>query len=104
MALDINEIDEDEVEQVRKMAQLGENITDVEVSDEGEYSVFVDSTNVLSVSYDKTTQQLMVSFHSGYDYVYFDVPYQTYYAMIYSGSVGSFVWTTLHGRYDYVRM
>ena len=63
----------------------------------------VDSDNVSSVGYDKSTTTLEVEFNSGGLYQYHGVPETEYYNLINSDSVGSYLHRNIK-RYPFTRL
>jgi hypothetical protein len=64
----------------------------------------VQSSNLRAVRYDTTARQLDVWFLSGRIYRYFDVPAETYAALIAAPSHGQFFSRSIRGRYRYERL
>jgi len=65
---------------------------------------FVTSSNLRALRYDAAVRQLDVWFMSGRVYRYFDVPADTYAALIAAPSHGQFFSRTIRGRYRYERL
>lgn len=61
----------------------------------------VHSSAVEEVGYDPIKKTLEVAFRSGKVYRYLDVPETTYYAMLLSDSIGSFVNTRIKTSFDF---
>lgn len=59
------------------------------------------SSNIESFSFDPETDTLTVSFRSGDEYDYFNVPPSVYRAFQSAGSAGQFFIRSIKGRYAY---
>lgn len=64
--------------------------------------IFRRSSNLLSADYDSTTQELTVTFQSGDEYTYSNVPPETYRGLTLAGSAGQFFHRHIRDRFSYV--
>lgn len=69
-----------------------------------EYVRTSDSTNIESVAYDKDDQMLLVRFHSGTEYAYFNVPEDKYQSLLESESKGKFFNTEIKKDFEYKKL
>ncbi|WP_123599080.1 KTSC domain-containing protein [Pseudomonas frederiksbergensis] len=61
----------------------------------------VSSSNIASVGYEPGTSTLQVEFNDGSVYDYYDVPEDTYTALIGAGSVGSFFHSNIRNTFSF---
>lgn len=61
----------------------------------------VSSSNIASVGYEPDTSTLQVEFNNGTIYDYYDVPEETYTALIGAGSVGSFFHANIRNTFSF---
>jgi hypothetical protein len=61
----------------------------------------VSSSNIASVGYEPDTSTLQVEFNNGTIYDYYDVPEDTYTALIGAGSVGSFFHANIRNTFSF---
>lgn len=61
----------------------------------------VNSSNIASVGYEPDTSTLQVEFNNGTVYDYYDVPENTYTALIGAGSVGSYFHTNIRNTFSF---
>lgn len=64
----------------------------------------VSSSDIKAIGYDKTTTILVVAFHSGGTYQYFNVPEHLYLAFIDAGSKGQFLHQHIKYNYRYQKI
>lgn len=64
----------------------------------------VQSSTIRSIGYDPEEQTLHVSFKSGGDYVYHDVPPEKHEAFMLSGSKGIFLHQNIKGQHDHTKL
>jgi len=62
---------------------------------------FVSSTNLTSVGYEPSTETLEIKFRSGGIYQYFNVPPESYQALMNASSKGSYHAAHIKNRYPY---
>lgn len=63
-----------------------------------------ESSTIARFAYDGDGQRLLVEFHSGSTYEYFDVPTHVFEAMCAAGSKGQFLAQNVKGTYRYARL
>lgn len=64
----------------------------------------VSSSDIRAIGYDKATAVLVVAFHSGGIYQYFDVPDNVYTAFLSAGSKGQFLHQHIKYNYRYQKI
>jgi hypothetical protein len=64
----------------------------------------VQSSNLLSVGYDKNTNILEIEFRSGSIYQYFNVPESMYVELLNAASKGTYFHNHIRGHYMYKRI
>ena len=64
--------------------------------------IFRSSSNLASAEYDSETSELTVTFQSGEEYTYSNVPPETYRGLTLAGSAGQFFYRHIRDRYSYV--
>jgi hypothetical protein len=65
--------------------------------------IYVDSSNIEAIGYDPDTQDLHVWFLSAGYYVYSGVPQETFDALLYAPSKGSFLNREIKPNYQYAK-
>ncbi len=63
----------------------------------------VQSANIISVGYDRSSTTMEIEFKDGRIYQYFDVQEDVYRDLIAAPSVGSFFHQNIRGKYAYAR-
>lgn len=64
----------------------------------------VSSSTIARIGYDPQTQMLVVEFHNGMTYQYFDLPPQVHAEMMQSPSLGKYFGAAIRGHYRYARV
>jgi hypothetical protein len=64
----------------------------------------VESSNIASIGYDRSSMTLEVEFKRGGTYQYFDVSPDLHDALMKSGSKGEYFVSTIRGHYRYARV
>lgn len=64
----------------------------------------VNSSNILEIGYDPSTQTLEILFKNGNIYQYFDVPQNVHDSLISASSMGQFLSKEIKGNYRYARI
>ena len=64
----------------------------------------VNSSHLVSVGYEPSSQTLEIEFNDGSVYQYFDVPEFEYYELIYSSSVGGYFHSDIKDHYQYTKL
>jgi len=66
--------------------------------------LFVESTTLISITYDLDRQFLQLEFRDGAIYHYFDVPAHVYQGLISAPSKGGYFNRTIRGRFVHARL
>ncbi|MCX6897850.1 MAG: KTSC domain-containing protein [Verrucomicrobia bacterium] len=66
--------------------------------------VAVNSTDLRAVRYDEWSGTLVIAFHSGGVYEYYNVPYSEYAGLMRADSHGRYFHAHIKGHYDYRRI
>jgi len=67
-----------------------------------DHSTEVESSNIASIGYNSQTNSLFITFVSGKEYEYYDVPFEVYEGLRDADSVGSYFWKNVrNASYGY---